>query len=776
MPRLFICLFFLALTISTVAQKTVTLSGFIEDGRSGEALPNATLLGVGKKIGIVANKYGFFSITLPPGEYALEAGYVGYEPYPFSIRLERDSSLTISLFPNTLLEEVRVKRSTSFVSSTSVGKHAVSMEQIKNMPSILGEADVLRALQHLPGVNGGSEAMTGFSVRGGSPEQTQILLDGVPVYNVSHVFGYLSVFNGDALKEVSLLKSGIPARYGGRLSSVLDISMREGSSRDWGGKIALSPLAGSFTLEGPLKQEEASFIVAGRWSWIEGPVRLIQKIINNRGRIAYGFYDINAKLNWKLNSVNRFYFSFYTGNDAYTIQWGKNDGQYRYSWGNITLSGRWSRLVSARTFSNTTLYYSRFKYRNLYEYQYDIAEKEKAETTSHLEEITLKTDIDTYLQETHHLRYGGLLSRRHYAPEMSLLSVNGGGSEMKDATQGVLWSVEGYVEDDWVVHPAWRINGGVRLTLLFAENKNYFSLEPRLSVVHLLNENSSLKASWSRMEQPIHLLANSAQAWKTDMWVPVTDSICPGRSHLFSLGYYRTLRSGLAFSAEVYYNRLSRVVRYASGVNYLKRKDSSWQEFVYVGKGRGYGLDLMLSKDLGRLNGWISYSLSKSERSFDEIGHGVWFPFEYDRRHKLNLVANYTIPGNPSRRFTQIVAANFTYSSGNYTTISAQVYPGYQLPGDVSGWVSRDEWNQKDYIPTPNNARLPAYHRLDLAWHLKSKNRKGSSWSFGVYNVYNRQNPSFYYWNDDSIEKHRNGYRQVSITPVIPYFSWIYTL
>lgn len=719
---------------SLAGQQKVTFSGFIEDRYSGERLANSHVYLVGGTTGTVANTYGFFSFPLSPGEYLFIASRVGYAPLVFALHLQRDTTLHLQLEPSALLEEVAVQGSSSFVRSTEVGKHVLPIEQIKAMPALLGESDLLRAVQSLPGVNSGMEGTTGFSVRGGSPEQTQILLDGIPVYNVSHAFGYISVFNGEALKDVTLLKGGIPARYGGRLSSVLDISMREGNNQRMGGNIILNPLALSFTWEGPLKKEKASFILSGRTTWIDALLRVGQNIVNNSHQLSYGFYDLNAKLNWKVNDRNRLYFSFYHGDDGYFVRWGKDEGEYRYNWGNLTASGRWNCLLSPRLFSNVTLYYSKFNYKNRYETRLKEGSGHIL-INSYLEEVTLKADLDFFPGENHHLRYGGMLSKKYYTPEMAYYSSRTEQLGTRDISQGNLWSVEAYMEDDWHFHPAWRVNAGLRATALFARDTHYLSLEPRLSLTRLLNERTSLKASWAYMQQAIHLLENSSLNLKTDMWVPVTNSIKPGQSHLFTLGIYHKINRAWEFSAEAYYSDLSDVIRYKNGTGFIKRMDESWQEHISSGKGRAYGLDLMLNKTSGHIQGWFSWSISKAERSYGEIGGGKWFPFEYDRRHKINAVASYTFPGKEKSRFHKVLAANFVYTSGNYTTVEKQIYPGLNLPEarNVPEW---GEWGILNYIPMPNNARLPAYHHLDIAYHLNNKQKRGSSWSLGIYNVY----------------------------------------
>lgn len=757
------------------AQRNYTLNGFIKESGSGECLGQATVYEITTGKGSVSNQYGFYSLTLPEGEYSLRIDYVGYTPLFTTIHLRCDTVISFSLSPAGLLDEVTVTGYSPFVRSTFTGKHTLQLEQVKSMPSLLGETDILKALQNLPGVNSGTEGMSGFSVRGGSPEQTQILLDGIPVYNVNHALGYFSVFNGEALQGLTLYKSGIPARYGGRLLSVLDVSMKEGNMEKLEGDLSLSPLAGSMTLQGPLKKNKASFLISGRRTWIDALLGLATSVISPDSRMGYGFYDLNAKLNWQAGKRNRLYLSFYNGRDKFYNQW-KNEGKkdkYQYNWGNLSSSLRWNHVLTPRIFFNIQAYYSRFQFTESNRiYNNKTKKHDQSRSRSFLEEITGKTDFDYLPSDNHHLRYGTVISYKYFAPETTFRATIGKDSLWKDESQGGLWSSELYLEDDWQITSRWRANIGLRGSGLFTGKRNYYSVEPRLALTYLLNLRSSIKLSWSSMQQSLHLLINSAVGMQTDLWVPVTDRVKPARSQLFSLGFYHQFGKQLEFSTEVYYNNLDRVIRYREGIRYLKQKDKSWQDYIYTGKGRAYGWEIMLNKNSGAWKGWISYTLSHAERSFKEIQNGEWFPFEYDRRHKLNVVTDYTFPNRNDWKYRKTLALNFVYASGNYTTCGQQTYVSAPIPGgstSIESWGSW--WQQREYINRPNNCRLPAYHHLDIAFHLKSKKTKGSSWSFGIYNVYLRKNPSFYFRSS------RNGkeeIRQISILPFVPSVTWNY--
>lgn len=756
------------------AQQAVVLSGFIEDRLSGERLAHAALSDQSGRKGVYANAYGYFSISLPKGENHLLVSYVGYRTDTLSLTLLRDTTIHVLLEPSGHLPEVTVGAHSNGNAPPDIGKHRFSIEHLKAMPSMLGETDVLKALQSLPGVNQGTEGMSGFSVRGGSPEQTQILLDGVPVYNVNHAFGYLSVFNGEALKDVALYKGNIPALYGGRLSSVLDVTMKEGNLKKYTGRASLSPLAGAVTFEGPIKKDRASFIISGRRTWIDLLLKLYYSIADTEYATGYNFYDLNFKTNWIINSRNRIYVSAYHGRDNSFVHWSDlgNKDKYRYNWGNITLSGRWNTIIHSRLFANTTLYYSRFKYNNRQSLtEPNTSQRYTSGASSDLQEVTLKSDFNYQPHQDHTLRFGAALSYQHYAPEVSFRSALTAGSRWKDESEGDTWSATLYLEDEWSISERWQLRAGIRTSILRVPQKTYCSLEPRIAISRIFSDRSSLTLSWSNMQQPLHLLSNSSMDRKTDLWVPATRKIKPGYSNLLSLGYRKSFNHGVEFTTEIYYNDIRRTIRYEEGIRYLKEREQSWQDYVYIGKGRSYGLEMMLHKQTGKLTGWISYALSKSERSFDRIQAGKWFPFEYDRRHKINAVANYRLNDKDHRLFYKMVSLNFVYSSGSYTTIGRQSYSALPMFGGnpdnrYSAW-----WEAREYINHPNNYRLPAYHHLDIAFHWENKASVGSSWSVGIYNVYFRENPSFCFRH---VDRGVTEYRQFSLMPFLPFVRWSY--
>ncbi len=774
--RIFLILLLLLPLLNDLsAQQRCTISGFVREAISGECLGQATVYELNTGKGTACNSFGFYSLTLPEGEYTLRVDYVGYATQWVNLSLCRDTALSFSLESAGLLEEVSVTGYSPFLRSTLTGKHTLPLEQAKMLPALLGETDVMKVLHTFPGVNSGTEGLSGFSVRGGSPEQTQILLDGVPVYHVNHALGYFSVFNGEALQELTLYKSGIPARYGGRLSSVLDIAMKEGNQQQYAGKLALSPLAGSVTFQGPIQKDKASFLISARRTWVDALLGAVTHLTTPDSRMGYGFYDLNAKVNWNAGTRDRLFFSFYNGRDRFYNHW-KNDGKkdrYDYAWGNLSTSLRWNRVVSPRMFFNLQTYYSRFHFSdNNRLYNSETQKYELNRSRSFLEEYTVKADFDYLPFDRHHLRYGGAVSYRYFAPEMSRRVSAFADTTWKDDSQSGLWSAELYIEDEWQLASRWLLNIGLRATGYYTDHVDYYSLEPRLALTFLWNTQNSLKFSWTVMQQPLHLLTNSALSLQTDLWVPVTDRIKPACSHLLTFGFYRQFSPQLEFSTEIYYNDLHRVIRYQEGIHYLKQKDKSWQDYVYTGKGRAYGWETMLCKRNGVWQGWIAYTLSRSERSFPAIQQGAWFPFEYDRRHKLNVVADYALPDRMEWKYRKSFSMNFVYASGSYTTMGRQAYAAAPFPEGstkIESWGNW--WQQREYIDRPNNCRLPDYHHLDVAFHLKNKKQKGDSWSFSIYNLYFRKNPSFYFRTSRS---GKDEIRQISLLPFVPSVTWRY--
>ena len=777
--------------VAAQAQQTakITLSGYVRDAATGENLIGVAVVNPATGEGTATNTYGFYSLTLPTAasdSVRLLVSYLGYERsrwatpatadaiHNFRLRSISSELAGVEIVGSRGTEE-RIER------STRMSTINVPIAQIKSLPKLFGETDVLKVLQLLPGVQSGGEGQTGLYVRGGSPDQNLILLDGTPVYNASHLFGFFSVFNADALNNVELIKGGFPARYGGRLSSVLDISMKEGNMQQFHGEGAVGIVASKLTLEGPIKKDTASFIVSARRTYLD---ILAQPFIKaqlasegSKGSVGYFFHDLNAKLNWKLNGRDRLYLSAYTGYDKFYARVREEPNDYRdYSrteaslgWGNLTAGLRWNHVVNNQLFMNTHFTYSK--------YQFNVGEEDEQRYTdngqnrtdkyslhyfSNIRDLSLKTDFDYVPSPDHYIRFGGQYTLHSFRPG-ALQEKNNYGAldgETDLGTQTLANEASLYAEDDYRLTERLKVNGGLRLNSFLVRGTLYPSVEPRVSARYLLTEEWGLKASYARTAQYIHLLINSGIGLPTDLWVPATPLIKPQRAQQFSLGAARTLRfhdEDYEFSLESYYKPMRNLIEYREGASFLGTVDSDWENKVTSGKGWAYGAELFVQKKTGRTTGWIGYSLAWSKRRFPDLNQGRIFPYKYDRRHDISIVAIHHF--SP----TLTLSGTWVYGTGNATTLSQ----GRFLLGPYDDF--------EDYGDR-NSYRMKAYHRFDLDLSKTKKKKWGEIVnSFSIYNVYSRRNPYYLYfqrgYSYNGVEEQKPSYRQVSLFPIIPSFS-----
>ena len=768
------------------APARVTLSGYVRDAATGENLIGVAVVQPGTGLGTATNTYGFYSLTLPTAgldSLRLVASYVGYQRQrwaaPATGSARHDFRLPAA--PNELagVEVVGDRHADERgPGSTRMGTINVPIAQIKSLPKFMGETDVLKVLQLLPGVQSGGEGSSGLYVRGGSPDQNLILLDGTPVYNAAHLFGFFSVFNADALNNVELIKGGFPARYGGRLSSVLDISMKEGNTQGLHGEGAISLIASRLTLEGPIKKDVASFIVSARRTYLD---LLAQPLIRAQlqgegqtGSLGYYFYDLNAKLNWKVTSRDRLYLSAYRGYDNFYANVRDNDeSQASYSrtnnnlgWGNLTGALRWNRVLTDQLFLNTHLTYS--------QYQFDVGQASEERFTqqgqprsdtyalrylSNIQDVSVKTDFDYVPSPAHYVRFGGQLIRHSFRPGALTQDDNTDGIASGAVTGTRTLATESalYAEDDYRLSPRLKLNAGLRLSSFYVEGKLYPSLEPRLAARFMLTDEWALKASFARTTQYIHLLTNSGIGLPTDLWVPATATVRPQLAHQISLGAARTLRyKGEEFelSFETYYKPMRNLVEYREGASFLNTTNSDWQSKITSGRGWAYGGELFVQKKTGRTTGWLGYTLAWSNRRFPELNQDRIFPYKYDRRHNISLVVIHHF--SP----TLTLSGTWVYGTGNATTLASG---RFQLGPDQT----YDDYGSR------NSFRMAAYHRFDLDLSKTKKKRWGEVVnSLSFYNVYSRNNPYYMYFQAASASTGQPAsYRQVSLFPIIPSVS-----
>ncbi len=795
--KIFTLFFFLYGTF-IFAQQKYTISGYLTDAESNEQLISANLFNVKTLQGTTTNTYGFYSLTLPKGKVQLKVSYVGYTEQVLEFDLNKDIELNVKLIPSTQLQdlEVTATKAERIEQRTQMSRIDIPIEQIKKIPSLLGEVDVLKALQLLPGVQGGTEGQSGLYVRGGGPDQNLITLDGVPVYNVSHLLGFFSVFNADAIKNVTLYKGGFPARYGGRLSSVIDIQMKEGNGQKLHSEGSIGLVSSKFTIEGPIAKDKASFIVSARRTYVDAflkPILALSNNNNNQGSSAQTqtvgvklyFYDLNAKVNYKIDNKNRVYLSAYTGKDVFgsditqTRTNSSNSISTGTDWGNLTAALRWNHQFSNKLFANTTLTYSR------YGFNVGITQTAKHDTVnvtnlvnynSGIKDLAAKFDLD-YVPNPHHYIKTGFNATAHtYNPGATQFQFNTGVGQGVDtilgssAVKAAEYAV--YAEDD-IHFGAFRANLGLHASAFAVNGVFYKSLQPRVGLNYLINNDVAVKASFCTMRQYINLLSNEGLGLPSDLWVPSTDRVKPQDAWQVAIGTAKTFQDAFEVSIEAYYKKMTNVLSYSAGQNYLATRD--WQDKVVQGNGEAYGLEFLVQKKKGKLTGWVGYTLSWNYRTFADLNGGNPFPYRYDRRHDLEMVASYQLSPTWSLSGSWVFSTGQAFSLSN-VKYSRLITDPRRFGGGPNGGnnpttatVFVDEIAQ----PSEKNAyRFSPYHRLDIGFeHKRQRKHFESTWTFGAYNVYNRKNPFFLYSAyDETLQK--DVYKQVSIFPIIPNVSW----
>jgi len=753
----------------TSAQEKFTISGFVENAKSKERLIGANIL-TDKMQGVATNKFGYYSLTLPSGTYQVTARFVGFENVTQTVILQTDTVINYQLKTGIEINEIQIKANRSSKTDAQLSSLSVinlNMKQIDRAPVILGERDVLKTLQFMPGIKSGRENTAGFNVRGGSTDQNLILLDGVPVYNVNHLFGFFSVFNNDAIKNVTLYKGGIPARYGGRLSSVLDISMKEGDMKKSHGVFSISPISAKFTFEAPIKKDTAAFIVSLRRTMLDIPLTIVQSLRGDNYKFGYYFYDLNTKASWIINTKNRIYLSLYAGKDK-DFSNSNDEGikdKYKYQWGNITSVFRWNKTISPRLFSNISAYYSRY----LLDSKATTTSEESTtsfKTTSELQEYTIKADYDFYISPSNTFRFGGKVSHNIFAPNIIQLLDDGSNVTFNNEYKNNSNSLEMFVENDFRFKDL-NLNIGLRENIYNTGEKTYWNLQPRVAIKYFFKNNLSTNISYTNMSQFIHLLSNSSVGMPTDLWVASTDEVKPQESNQISFGIEKQF-SNFSFSTEGYYKRMKNIIRFEEGAAFLNTQSTNWSDNISVGQGRAYGLEFMLRKKEGVFTGMLSYTLAWSDRQFDNINRGQWFPHKYDRRHDISLLGEYSLLKSETRERTFTFA--FTLQSGNKISIPDVEYEGGYMPGMKHLYYTEDWGVTQQSFKNPNNFKMPLFHHLDLGYNsvFKRKNGKTFTWTFSVYNVYSRLNTWFYYKNKQGKIK------EISMFPIIPSVAFKY--
>lgn len=768
-----------------------TISGYVTDGTSSETLIGANIFESRQNRGTTTNPYGFYSITLPAGETELDFSYLGYATQHHILSLNKDTILNILMQDNNQLDEVVITsdKAEAGIAATQMGAIEIPMAQIKNTPSILGETDVMKTIQLMPGVQAGIEGSAGLYVRGGGPDQNLILLDGVPVYNVDHLFGFFSVFTPEAVKKVTLFKSSFPARFGGRLSSVVDVRSNDGDMKKYHGTLSIGLLSSKLQLEGPIIKDRTSFNLSARRSYID----LIAKpFMPKKDQMSYYFYDINAKVNHKFSDRSRLFLNFYRGKDKYSFMY-KNDytsteitdgfihdiisrseDKMSLDWGNTIASARWNFIFNQKLFGNTTVAYNNYrmdantKTYNKTDYYNNHSTEDSYHYNYHsgIRDWSYQMDFDYNPSPTHHIKFGAGYLRHNFFPEVSTSKTSGkiGENVTQDSTYSSLSNstvraheISAYIEDNFEIGSRLRMNLGLHLSAFLVQKKSYFSAQPRLSARYQLNRNVALKASYTKMSQYIHLLSSTPISMPTDLWVPVTSRVKPMQAHQYSLGSYYTGLSGWEFSIEGYYKQMRNVLEYKEGVSFLG-SSSGWENKVEMGKGRSMGVEFMVQKTTGKTTGWIAYTLAKSDRKFAPggINNGIRFPYKYDRRHNISVVVNHKFNSRID------IGASWIFATGGTATIAEEV-TAIIRPGE-------DKISQEDYIEHRNNYRLPASHRLNIGVNFNKKTKHGMrTWNISLYNAYNAMNPTLVYSSSG-----KQKITKLTLLPCIPSVTYTY--
>ena len=765
-----ICLAFFCFW-SAYAQKSnsFTISGYVKEAGSGELLPGVTVYVPALSKGVSTNSYGFYSLTLPAGKHELKFTFVGYEPFTKVLELAKDEELNVSLnYAVTELEGVEVvaEKLEKQSEASQMSLVEVPVQSIQELPAFMGEKDVLKVLQLMPGVQSGSEGNSGLYVRGGGPDQNLIILDDAVVYNAYHLFGFFSLFNGDALKSVELYKGGFPSRFGGRLSSVVKMDMKDGNKEKITGKYGIGIISSNLMLEGPVQRKKSSFLVSARRTYLDV---LAKPFMPEEYSAGYYFYDMNAKFNQEFSNRDKLFISGYFGKDKSSFAQ-KEFGHYKsdVGWGNATATARWNHQFNNKLFSNTSLIFSNYNFVIRQEEKFR-GDSYKLDYSSGIRDLSLKFDLDFFPSPEHAIKMGAMTTGHTFTPSALVLEATGIKPKNKVQKFKSLESAL-YIEDDMRLMNKLNLNAGFRLTYFLYEGKSYLNPEPRLSLAYMLANDFSVKASYARMNQYIHLLSNSGIGLPTDLWVSSTDRVKPQSSQQVALGLSKDfINQNFLFSLEGYYKKSNQVINYKEGASFLQLDDPSstrevnWQDNVTSGQSWSYGAELLLQRKYGRFTGWLGYTLSWTQMQFDELNRGRKFYARYDRRHDISLVGIF----KKSERVT--FSGTWVYGTGNNFTLPTATYRSFhhQINGQF-----RDN-DQINYLNERNNFRAEPYHRLDLSVQLHKKKKHGTrTWEFSLYNAYNRRNP-FFYFNAISLTGERTSIlKRVALFPLLPSITY----
>lgn len=763
-------------SVVAIAQEKYTISGYVKEAATGEDLIGATVYLKESMQGTTTNQYGFYSLTVTEGSYTLEVAFLGMRKESISLNLKEDKRINVALENASIVTNevlVEAERADKNVESSSMSQVRVDVKTIKELPAFMGEVDVLKTIQLLPGVQSSGEGSAGFYVRGGGPDQNLILLDEATVYNASHLFGFFSVFNADAIKDINLIKGGMPAQYGGRLASVLDISMKEGNNKSYEVDGGIGLISSRLTVQGPIKEDTSSFIISGRRTYIDV---LVDPLISDTSAFkgtGYYFYDLTSKVNYRLSDNDRLFLSGYFGRDVFSYKNSDRGFGIDVPWGNATASMRWNHLFNDKLFVNTSVIFS--------DYQFAFgAEQSQFEfrLSSSITDWNTKVDFSYLPNYQHTIKFGTQFTYHTFMPG----SVSGSSGEVSFEPENIFkqYSNEGalYLSDDIELSPDLKLHAGLRYSSfqfdgpitvrqylwneLTADTAHHHRrLEPRLSMRYRFDKNTSFKAAYTHNYQYVHLATFSSVSMPTDLWVPSTKLVKPQYGRQLTAGVFRNfLDNTWETSVEVYHKKMDNLIEYKEGVFPEDNTNTSSDESFTFGSGESYGAEFFIKKRLGKTTGWIGYTISKTDRYFDDLNDGEPFAAKYDRTHDLSFTMTHQ--ANEKWVFSTV----FVYATGNTFTPPLDRYV-------LDGGIYTEYADRNSY-------RMEPYHRMDLsATYTPNKSNKKfhSSWNFSIYNVYNRKNPYFLYFDLEGEGSLSGGgltpkAYQVSLFPMIPSITW----
>ena len=778
----YVYLLILVFVASVLHAQNHTISGYVRDIDSGEELIGANVYFQEIRNGTISNTYGYYSATIKKGTYTILISFIGYETINRPLVLDKDNKINFLLKPSSGLTEeivIQSEKSDKNISSTQMGTVKMPVQTIKLLPVLFGEVDILKTIQLLPGVQSAGEGSSGFYVRGGGPDQNLILLDGANVYNSSHLFGFFSVFNADAIKDVKLIKGGMPANYGGRLSSVLDISMKEGNMKKFGIQGGVGLISSRLTVEGPIVKDTSSFIISGRRTYIDILARPFMSDTSMFSGSGYYFYDLNAKINYRLSEKDRIFLSGYFGRDVFTFNNSEDNINMSIPWGNSTASLRWNHLFSDKLFLNTTAIFS--------DYNFDIGitqDNFRLSLFSGITDYSVLVDFNYFPNINHKISFGSQAIRHTFVPSSVSVDTDESDLDIGNKLKQYANDIAIYINDEFDLTERLKINAGLRGTYFQQvgpftryvkdENNNlidtvnyktgdeivsFSHVEPRMSMRYKINDLSSVKASYTQNYQYIHMASMSSVTMPTDLWVPSSDIVAPQYGVQYVVGYFRNFSDNLfETSVEIYFKQMENQIEYAPGSTPNDNiGDNADNNFVF-GDGESYGLELFLKKNYGNTTGWIGYTLSKTTRQFELINDGNEYYAKYDRRHDLSVIVNHEF--NPKWNLSFV----YVYATGNsFTPVLGRLF--------MENGTMLLEYGDHNFY------RMKPYHRMDfsLTYNFVNNKKFNSSLNFSVYNLYNRHNPYFIYFGyegDVTDGAFKTTATQVSVFPILPSISW----